>query len=154
MATVPRWRDLRRSGHPSDLVHRCTHHLEQKVTNWDESDDEICGEVIAVEGNAVTIRRADGREVTLGKPRRMKPTHIGVAWKYRNTRSTRNAVIHACIRPGDVSAERLPDGRIGWDKPWLRLCDGGPAHERRFGWPTDVTCAVCQKKLGDRKSDL
>lgn len=56
--------------------------------------------------------------------------------------------MHAVVRPDGVAAEHLPDGRIGWTNPWLRVCDGGPADERRIGWATDVTCEGCRRKLG------
>lgn len=76
--------------------------------------------------------------------------HLGVAWKFRDGRRTEDAVVHAVVRPEGVTAERLPDGRISWDKPWRRVCDGGPADERRYGWASDVTCTRC-RRAGEKK---
>lgn len=78
-----------------------------------------------------------------------KVIHVGVAWLYRNSRRTDTTKVHAVDRPDGVSAERLPDGRIGWNKPWLRICDGGLADERRTGWASNVTCSGCRRKLAE-----
>lgn len=75
--------------------------------------------------------------------------HLGVAWKMRNWHHLGEVVVHAVERPEGVSAERLPDGRVGWDKPWERICDGGPADERRTGWTDNVTCAKCRRALAE-----
>lgn len=73
-------------------------------------------------------------------------THLGLAWKFRTGRNLASALVHAVVRPDGVSAIQLPTG-IGWDKPWIRVCDGGPADERRLGWDDDVTCNDCRRKL-------
>lgn len=76
-----------------------------------------------------------------------KSTHLGIAWKFRNGRNLASARVHAVVRPEGVSSIQLPTGGVGWNKPWRRVCDGGPADERRLGWIDDVTCKECRREL-------
>jgi hypothetical protein len=71
--------------------------------------------------------------------------HLGIAWVYRHTQNTSSTRTHAVVNP-DGARYR---GET-WDKPWRRLCDDGPADERRPGWVEDVTCKLCRAKINAR----
>jgi hypothetical protein len=83
--------------------------------------------------------------------RQRRPSaHLGIAWRYRNTRRTCSprVRVHAVTRPDGVMAHRdQMTGEVYWSGPWKRVCDDGDACERRLGWVDDVTCPGCLRKL-------
>ena len=75
--------------------------------------------------------------------------HLGVAWSHGG-RVYNPDRIHAVVKPDDVQATRTSADEVTWDGPWKRLCDDGPASEKRTGWPNSVTCKKCRVKLREQ----